>query len=197
MLFHDDSRRFIKRPKKSIDFKMWVSLFIAQYLCFHRCLFTQLEDLLFREKIHNLIRRNYFCIWATVHRTLSRGGAQQERHLEYLQNINLWIAFIFGTPPSPPPKWYRELKFWLQKLLFFAFPAHIETIDVWVIKLQTKFKTWAYDCTARGSVLLLKVLLNYLCADFQGDKKPKVPWKSKIFLLRGVNERGWRGSGAF
>ena len=23
------------------------------------------------------------------------------------------------------------------------------------------------------------------------------PWKSKIFLLRGVNERGWRGSGAF
>ena len=42
------------------------------------------------------------------------------------------------------------------------------------------------------------VLVGYLVADFQGIEKPKGgPWKSKIFLLRSVNERGWRGSEAF
>ena len=34
----------------------------------------------------------------------------------------------------------------------------------------------------------------YLGTDFQCNEKPKGdPWKSKFFLLRGVNERGWRG----
>ena len=40
-------------------------------------------------------------------------------------------------------------------------------------------------------------LLYGLSTDFKGGKKPKDPWKSKIFLLMGVNERSWRGSGAF
>ena len=39
-----------------------------------------------------------------------------------------------------------------------------------------------------------KVLVYYLPPDFGGDEKPKGdPWKSKKFLLRGVDERGWSG----
>ena len=38
---------------------------------------------------------------------------------------------------------------------------------------------------------------NYSPADFEGDEKPKgEPLEIEFFLLRGVNERGWRGSGA-
>ena len=39
----------------------------------------------------------------------------------------------------------------------------------------------------------MPVLIGYLPADFEHAKKPKGdPWKSKNFLLRGVNERGLR-----
>ena len=42
------------------------------------------------------------------------------------------------------------------------------------------------------------VLIGYRGADFEGDEKPKWgPLEIEIFLLRGVNERGWRGSGVF
>ena len=38
------------------------------------------------------------------------------------------------------------------------------------------------------------VLFYYPGPHFEVDEKPKGdPWKSKIFLLRGVNEKGWRG----
>ena len=38
------------------------------------------------------------------------------------------------------------------------------------------------------------VLVYYLPPDFEGDEKPKGdPWKSKKFLLRGVDESGWKG----
>ena len=39
------------------------------------------------------------------------------------------------------------------------------------------------------------VLIGYLPADFEDDEKPKVyPRNRNFFLLRGVNERDWRGS---
>ena len=42
------------------------------------------------------------------------------------------------------------------------------------------------------------VLIDYRKTHFWGDEKPKRgPLEIEIFLLRGVNERGWRGSGAF
>ena len=42
------------------------------------------------------------------------------------------------------------------------------------------------------------VLYGYPGADFQADEKPKGgPLEIEFFLLRGVNERGWMGSGAF
>ena len=43
-----------------------------------------------------------------------------------------------------------------------------------------------------------QVLYGYPGADFEADEKPKRgPLENEIFLLRGVNEMGWRGSGAF
>ena len=38
----------------------------------------------------------------------------------------------------------------------------------------------------------------YLQADFQGGKKPKgVPLEIENFFVEAVNEKGWRGSGAY
>ena len=42
-----------------------------------------------------------------------------------------------------------------------------------------------------------KVLVNYLGADFQSVEKPRGGVESKIFLLRVVHERGWRGVNNF
>ena len=40
------------------------------------------------------------------------------------------------------------------------------------------------------------VLIGYLYAHFEGDVKPKGgPLEIEFFLLRGINEMGWRGLG--
>ena len=51
-----------------------------------------------------------------------------------------------------------------------------------------------YFRPAGGPIPNFKELIGYRGAGFEGDEKPKGdPWKSKFFLLRGVNERGLRG----
>ena len=57
-----------------------------------------------------------------------------------------------------------------------------------------------YDFLPRYKTTLPKnpKLIPFGPADFQRVEKPKgVPLEIEFFLLRGVNERDWRGSGAF
>lgn len=55
---------------------------------------------------------------------------------------------------------------------------------------------WAGVEATKKHCETLSVLVNYLPAHLEGGEKAKGvhPCKSKIFMLRGVNKRDWRGS---
>ena len=57
-----------------------------------------------------------------------------------------------------------------------------------------KWKTQSLLIVAFAIVLLLSTVIFHQIFKTEKDQRGRDPWKSNFFLLRGVCERGWRGS---